>query len=260
MSGVGVPSCAGVLNFPYEGELPDGARISFGVTTREFSEYLRDTRDLDAGPVRERLRRSLGGGSARIAYLHQAHSGRVLAVSSGDGPRRVDIVQKGGDICVEGADGLVTAEEDLTLVVLSADCLSLHLVVPSHPSFIAMVHAGWRGSQAGVARAAVQLLRELSGLDPLFYFVFLGPAIRACCYEVAEDFLGRFERSAFRRGGSVFMDLVEENKRQLLEEGVDARKISDCGFCTSCRIDKFFSNRREGHQAGRMISWIVKKS
>ncbi|MDE3180459.1 MAG: polyphenol oxidase family protein, partial [Acidobacteriota bacterium] len=115
----------------------------------------------------------------------------------------------------------------------------------------------------------------------------LGPSIRSCCYEVGDEvvdaFAGQFVRSAkyFRKvsasvgeerrpaflsidppgharvtGSGFALDLVAVALDQLLRAGVAASRIQTAGFCTSCRTDLFFSYRREGNGAGRMMSVI----
>jgi len=240
----------------HAGVLPDGATVSLGVTTRRFDEFLKDTSDLDSDPVRDRIRDEFGGVQQKIAYLHQVHSGKVVTLFPAG---RLSALPS-GDFQMSEADGMITAESGVRLVVLTADCLPIYAVVPSDPSFVAILHAGWRGSEAQISRELIGQLKALSGLDPRFYTIHFGPAIRSCCYEVGHDFVGRFPRSSFgeEKSGKFHFDLVGENRRQLIEEGIEPEKINDWGLCTACRGDTFYSNRRDPKKAGRMLSWIVK--
>jgi copper oxidase (laccase) domain-containing protein len=52
------------------------------------------------------------------------------------------------------------------------------------------------------------------------------------------------------------VDLAAANRRQLLALGLHGDKIRTLGLCTVCRADQFFSYRREGEQAGRMLAFI----
>ena len=53
-----------------------------------------------------------------------------------------------------------------------------------------------------------------------------------------------------------FLDTPLVNQRQLLKAGIKKENIYDCGTCTSCSRD-FFSYRRQGEQAGRMLSVMM---
>jgi hypothetical protein len=55
---------------------------------------------------------------------------------------------------------------------------------------------------------------------------------------------------------TVHLDLVEANRRQLLDAGVEARNIWASELCTSCRTDLFFSHRKEKGATGRMMAVV----
>jgi hypothetical protein len=57
-------------------------------------------------------------------------------------------------------------------------------------------------------------------------------------------------------GPAVHLDLIEANRRQLLDAGLKASAISVTGGCTGCHRDLFFSHRTSRGQAGRMMSVI----
>jgi YfiH family protein len=122
------------------------------------------------------------------------------------------------------------------------------------------VHAGWRGTVAGVARATVAALAR-GGSRPSDLFAALGPGIGACCYEVGEAVNAAFgpEGAAFFRkvpGGRDHLDVRAANRRQLIESGVDPRRIGSVDECTFCRSDLYHSYRRDGPGSGRMISFV----
>jgi polyphenol oxidase len=57
-------------------------------------------------------------------------------------------------------------------------------------------------------------------------------------------------------GPSTHLDLIEANKRQLIDAGLKPGSIFVSGECTSCRTDRFFSHRAEHGHTGRMLSVI----
>jgi len=52
----------------------------------------------------------------------------------------------------------------------------------------------------------------------------------------------------------LFLDLVEANRRQLLDAGVMAKNIEAVGPCTACHTELLFSYRAEKGVTGRMMA------
>jgi copper oxidase (laccase) domain-containing protein len=52
----------------------------------------------------------------------------------------------------------------------------------------------------------------------------------------------------------IFLDLVEANRRQLLDSGVPAKNIDTAAPCTACHTDLLFSYRAEKGITGRMMA------
>jgi YfiH family protein len=87
----------------------------------------------------------------------------------------------------------------------------------------------------------------------------IGPAARACCYEVGNEVIEAF-REKFAGADSLFkhtseghalVDLQRANREQLIAAGVSPQNIYTAPLCTMCRTDLFFSYRREKRTYGR---------
>src|SRR5205807_2074909 len=65
---------------------------------------------------------------------------------------------------IEGADGLVTADPGTVLAMHAADCVPLLLADPKR-RVVAAVHAGWRGTAAGVSLDAGVPMQQIETLD-----------------------------------------------------------------------------------------------
>lgn len=157
------------------------------------------------------------------------------------------------------ADASVSGEPGVLLAIETADCLPVLIVDPTR-RVVAAAHAGWRGTVAGVAQAAVRALVE-SGSDPGRLMVSLGPSIGPCCYEVGpevEDAFGNAGSRFFVAGaaGRKHLNVAAANRAQLEEAGVSSAHINHVALCTRCHEDLFFSYRRDGANAGRMISVV----
>lgn len=189
-----------------------------------------------------------------LVCARQVHAGRVAYIKEGQ--------KSSGALNPESAladtDALITDAKGVPLAVFTADCLAVFLYAPEIPA-IGLAHAGWRGTQAGIAsKTAALMLREFN-LKPDKLSVFFGPAIRSCCYEVGEEFCGFFDAGITKRNGRYYFDLVAQNIKQLLGAGIAGASVYDCALCTCCRED-FFSYRRQGASSGRMMSVAMLRS
>jgi YfiH family protein len=168
-------------------------------------------------------------------------------------------VQEAPFVGTPEGDAAVARAPGVLLGVQTADCLPVLLVLPARRA-VAAAHAGWRGTAAGVVRAALGVLLAEGG-EPAEVVAALGPCIGPCCYEVGEDVREAFgpEGASFflpGRGHRQHLDLRAANVRQLLDAGVPLQRIHHVADCTSCRRDLYYSYRRDGPGTGRMISFV----
>ena len=147
-------------------------------------------------------------------------------------------------------DALVTATPNVAVSIRTADCFPILLADPETQA-VAAIHAGWRGTAAGVVPATLARMKNEFGIEPGNVLAAIGPGIGQCCYEVGIEVAREF---GMPQAGKL--DLAVENWRQLIAAGVKAEKIDSVGGCTFCHPAQFFSWRRDREQAGRMISFI----
>ncbi|HYM67135.1 MAG TPA: polyphenol oxidase family protein, partial [Patescibacteria group bacterium] len=93
---------------------------------------------------------------------------------------------------VDGVDGLITNQRGVGLFATFADCYPIALWDPVRGA-AGLVHAGWRGTAAGVAKAAVRSMVDAFGSDPADIRAGIGPGICGACYEVGEEVAARFD-------------------------------------------------------------------
>ncbi len=201
--------------------------------------------------VQENLRRvadDAGFGESPLCLVSQVHSAEVVQVLQPEQRQRQ-------------ADGMVT-EQPLCLGVCSADCASL--LYADGAGRVAAVHAGWRGTLAGIASSAVQALLQL-GASIAKLRVALGPCIGPCCFEVKEDVAGHFRqrlpdavlhRTDAHGATHLFVDLRRANRQILEAAGVRPEHIDDAAPCTHCDPQRFFSYRRDGAGIGQHLAFI----
>ena len=195
------------------------------------------------GEGRARVRAALHD-AGRLHFLQQVHGATVLRAPWDGTP--------------EG-DAAVAREPGLLLGIETADCLPVLIVDPER-HVAAVAHAGWRGTAASVVPRTVEAL-VAEGARPEDLLVALGPGIGPCCYEVGEELRDAFGPAGerfFQPGpnGRPHLDVRAINNQQLRESGVPSGRIHNVDECTSCRADLYFSYRRDGRGAGRMISVV----
>ena len=193
-----------------------------------------------AGAAGERRRRAIHAGE--WAWLRQVHGACV------------EVVAAPGGVQGQPGDALVTAVPGVALAVFTADCAPVALASPE--GVVGLVHAGWRGLDAGVIEAAAAAMRAIGATR---LEAALGPCIHAECYEFgAED----LDRLAARWGAPVrgqtaegrpALDLPAAVRVALERCGADL--VIESGACTAC-ADGWFSHRARG-DAGRQATLLV---
>lgn len=202
-------------------------------------------------------------GASRVVTVTQVHGRHVVTVREGQalsGER-------------QEADVLVSDAADAAVAVRAADCVPLLMADPATGA-VAAVHAGWRGTAAGAAPAAVEALQRDFGARPQDIVVAIGPSIGACCYEVGSELVDAFARAGHprhlvdrwfvtppvRRGErgvpTLRLDLWSANRDQLVLAGVAEENIHVCGLCTASHLEVFPSFRAERENAGRIAGAI----
>jgi copper oxidase (laccase) domain-containing protein len=210
------------------------------------------------------------------SWLHQVHGADVV------------VVERPGRHAGTSADASVTAHPGAVLSVQTADCAPIALVSPE--GAVGVVHAGWRGLEAGVVEAAVAALQQLRGRSDGAagtgaggdgraggarpapgagggrggavagdIRAVLGPCIHPGCYEFGQAELDqlatRFGPSVRGRTavGTPALDLPAAVRAALRAAGVD--RLDQVERCTACD-PRFFSHRARG-DTGRqaLVVW-----
>jgi hypothetical protein len=202
---------------------------------------------------------SVGASPDRLMRVKQVHGNTVRVLRRGEVPDDAAGMRPDGDAIASNHPGLV-------LAVMVADCVPI-LMVDRRQGAAAAVHAGWRGTCARVAPAAIDAMRREFGTQPDDVIAAIGPSVGPDDYEV-----GGAVRDAFRSAGhqsrdvdrwfigsiaKPHLDLWKANADQLIAAGVKADRIFSCGLSTVAHPDVFDSYRVDGEKAGRMAALVV---
>jgi polyphenol oxidase len=218
-----------------------------------------------------------GNATTPLIAIKQFHSNLIVhthrADAQLDSPRR--------------ADGQITGEPGLLLAIQTADCIPV-LVADRRRRAVGAFHAGWRGTVKRIVQNGVGRMRLEFGSRPEDLVAAIGPGIGRCCYAVGDEVRAAFE-SQFAYAPELFqevydpdpvrmkypmlflnqrapghsvpltslhLNLVEANRRQLIDAGLKPKQIHWVGGCTNCQTHRFFSHRGEGGRTGRMMAVI----
>ena len=210
---------------------------------------------------RARVLAALNSEDAALVVPLQVHGTDIVEI-----PRQEDVAaaQKRAE---EGADALLVQAPNVCALLCFADCVPVIVVSPT--GHFAVVHAGWRGAVAGIVGKAVRALAradapllECSEVQCCAQFnMYIGPCIHAECFEVSREVSAQFEQ---RFGASCLAD--ERHVDLPCAVSLDARaagmvpeRIADCGVCTMCNHEQFFSYRASNGTCGRHGAFALRK-
>jgi YfiH family protein len=177
-------------------------------------------------------------GAGRFASAHQVHGADVVDHLPG----------WTGWLRAPAADGHLAADRGTAMAVTVADCVPVYVAHRSGAA--AMLHAGWRGTAAGILGVAVRRLAALRR-PPAELRVLLGPAICGRCYEVSPDVYGQLTGRAVDRPTPVSLHAVLAGQARAL--GV--RDVRATALCTRCDHARHYSHR--AGDAGRQLGVLL---
>ncbi len=183
----------------------------------------------------------------------QTHGNRITEVT----PSHRGINIDGMTEKLYGYDGLWTLDKNILLTMCYADCVPVYLY-SSVDSYIALGHAGWRGTLGMVTGELINAYRS-----PEQLVCIIGPSICQACYEVNDDIKCQFDQLPFNvepffqrnDDGLYNVDLKALNREIALYHGVKSENIYISPICTA-EHDDLFSYRREQGNTGRMLAFI----
>ena len=230
----------------------------------DLAPHLFTTRQLSLASAADYDQLAHAVGAERVAVLTQVHDAAVA------------VVRRDGTISDERpeADALVSNSSEIAVAVRAADCVPI-LMADRVTGAVAAVHAGWRGTAARVAVAALNAMEREFGAQPKDVVAAIGPSIGPCCYQVGSELVDAFAAAGHERylierwfstpppsRGSrerphLRLNVASANGDQLILAGVPPQQIFDSGLCTAMHLDVLTSYRAEKENAGRIAGVIV---
>lgn len=196
-----------------------------------------------------------------LVFTDQVHKTNVRLAHSADKGKGYNRKRDYSEI-----DGHITDEENLPLLVFSADCVPLYFVDPVKRA-IGLSHSGWKGTADKIGAVTVNRMNAEFGSDRKDIVAVIGPSIGPECYEVGEEVKNRFQESydpeqieeLFVPSGSEgkwYLNLWEANRQTLLRAGLPDENIIISGVCSALSPELLFSHRKYGAKRGSMAAFL----
>lgn len=158
----------------------------------------------------------------------------------------------GGWLQVDGVDGHGTSAPGVRLCVTVADCVPVYLAAPGHGG-IALLHAGWRGTAAGILERGLGLLTRQLRCEAWDVVMHCGVGICGACYEVGAEVMSGCG-APVEGPGPYHLDLRERLAVQGAALGIG--EISTSTWCSAHDRAGFYSHRASGGADGRMVAYV----
>ncbi len=190
-------------------------------------------------------------GLQQIVFLHQTHG--ILG----------DLVDdQNQPVFTQEGDFILTTTKHIGIAVATADCVPLVMYSTKHP-VVGVVHAGWRGTVAGIITVALDAFMEQIDGDTESIRVLIGPAARVCCYQVSADFVDNLAPDmqhfvSIKNNGQYVFDSVGYNKQLIRAYGLPDTAVYDTVCCTM-HEQGYCSHRASGGHPERQYTLVALK-
>ena len=198
-------------------------------------------------------KKNLGLDKSKLKFISQTHSNQVIIIDKNNFSTSVE------------ADGSITQDKDISLVVLTADCCPI-FIYDSDINFICCLHAGWKGCLLNIVGSAIKQIQTIqSNVNKIF--AIIGPCLNKANFEVSFDFKEQFilQDSNYDK----FFTYIDNTKKTLFDmRGLIQFQFNNNMINNVYNIDLdtyeneelFFSHRRSNHNetlpTGRMVNII----
>lgn len=179
-------------------------------------------------------------------WLNQTHSTTLVKI-------------KNDKLPLLDADASWTSDKKQVCIVMTADCLPI-LLTDTQGSFVAAIHAGWRGLCDGIIEKSILSICSDLNIKSDQLVVWLGPCISKKAFVVGDEVRQLFiaENPLSEKAFTVYQDRYLADLHCLARLRLapfNVSQISASKHCTFNEPERFYSYRRDG-VTGRMATLI----
>lgn len=167
---------------------------------------------------------------------------------------------------LENTDALITAEKNIAIATMAADCVPI-LVYDYKNQIAAAIHAGWKGTLGRILEKTIATMVNKLGAETKNMKVGIGPSICEKVYEVGNEVANEFNLFEDSEKQKIvlphtnpekkYLNLQVANQLQALKVGVKPENIQIANLCTYSNPDQFYSARYFKNNCGRFATGIV---
>lgn len=154
-------------------------------------------------------------------------------------------------------DWLITNDPEIVLSVTIADCVPIYFYDPVK-KVIWIAHAGWRWITNDITKSMIDKFVNEFDSNTNNIFVYVGPHIQKCHFEVKEDIVDKFDSDfVIIENETIKVDLLWIIRDRLEKLWLKSENISSSPECTYCESDKYFSFRRDKPKKVEAMLWVI---
>jgi len=149
-------------------------------------------------------------------------------------------------------DGVIITVPNIPVMLCFADCVPV-MIYSKKDNVLAVLHAGWRGTAAGIVKKACKILTQEMEINPQNLTMAIGACISKEYFEVSDEIKNALEYSLDGDYEDIFSenkaDLKKINAYQATETGIMAIDVME--YCTCGDNELFYSYRKENQTPKR---------
>lgn len=183
-------------------------------------------------------------------------STEFVDIENGEAPEKIQTSDTQHEIEVN-ADGLLTRESGVGLMLNTADCITL-VVFDSERDILALIHVGWKGAVHKFPEKVLDYAKQNYGFDPEDSIAYLGPSVGQDSYRTEElheaQTADEWKPHVREVDGGFHIDLQGFVHDGLVKEGIRSEKIHSFPTDTARPYSGHYSftrHKAEGAPNGR---------
>jgi polyphenol oxidase len=143
------------------------------------------------------------------------------------------------------ADALISDDPNLTLFMLTGDCIPLALIDPTSNSF-SLIHLSWQNLHKGILTEVISTFILAFHSNPTKLVAKFGPSIGPCCYQQKDPQQKKDQKwKPFIKpiDGTYSVDIWGFTEQELFNLGLQKQNIDNPQLCTY-HSGKYFSHHK----------------
>ena len=188
---------------------------------------------------------------SNLVILNQKHGDKVHVIDSKN--KKNYLFRDVNQALSNEGDAIITKEKGVLIAVNTADCSPI-LLCDKESKYVAVIHAGWRGSNGKIIENTLEKMKSLGCRNIV---AAVGPCLQKKSFEVKDDTVLKMDnRYVSYVDNKTLFDMQLQVLEKLMKNG--ARVVSKMNVDTFSN-ENYFSYRRTGEKTGVQFSGIVIK-